>query len=58
MKIGRGGVGSAALGGFIYAIGGHNATHYLNSVEIYDVNQDRYFIYTICYSYPFLIISD
>ncbi|CAL1267914.1 unnamed protein product [Larinioides sclopetarius] len=42
MKVGRGGVGAAALGRYIYAIGGHNATHYLNTVEIYDVQNDRY----------------
>lgn len=37
----RGGVGAAALGGQIYAVGGHNGVHYLKSVEIYEVQLDR-----------------
>lgn len=37
----RGGVGAAALGGFIYAVGGHNGYNYLNTVEVYDVQLDR-----------------
>lgn len=41
MKFYRGGVGAAALGGHIYAVGGHSGVHYLKSVEIYDVQLDR-----------------
>ena len=32
----RGGVGVAALGGRLYAVGGHDGQNYLNSVEAYD----------------------
>lgn len=31
-----GGVGVAAMGGRIYAVGGHDGVRYLNSVEAYD----------------------
>ena len=32
----RGGVGVSALGGRLYAVGGHDGSNYLNSVESYD----------------------
>ena len=32
----RGGVGVAALGGKLYAVGGHDGSDYLKSVESYD----------------------
>ena len=38
----RGGVGVAALGGKIYAVGGHDGSSYLNTVEVYDPVSDRY----------------
>lgn len=38
----RGGVGVAALGGRLYAVGGHDGTNYLSSVEEYDPVLDRY----------------
>jgi kelch-like protein 8 len=38
----RGGVGVAALGGRLYAVGGHDGTNYLSSVEEYDPCSDRY----------------
>ncbi len=41
MSCPRGGVGVAALGGKIYAVGGHDGTNYLNSVEAYDPMEDR-----------------
>ena len=37
----RGGVGLAALGGRLYAVGGHDGKNYLNSVEAYDPLTDR-----------------
>lgn len=37
----RGGVGVASLGGRIYAVGGHDGSHYLRSVEMYDALTDR-----------------
>ena len=36
----RGGVGVAALGGRLYAVGGHDGTNYLSSVEEYDPSLD------------------
>ena len=42
MSCPRGGVGVAALGGRLYAVGGHDGTNYLNSVEAYDPMTDRY----------------
>lgn len=36
MSVARGGVGGAALGNRIYAVGGHDGTKYLESVEVYD----------------------
>ena len=41
MSCARGGVGVASLGGKIYAVGGHDGTNYLNSVEAYDPLMDR-----------------
>ena len=38
----RGGVGVAALAGQIYAVGGHDGTSYLNSVECYDPMTDTW----------------
>ena len=49
MSCPRGGVGVAALGGKIYAVGGHDGSNYLNSVECYDPMSDVYvvvFVYT------------
>ena len=37
----RGGVGVSALGGLLYAVGGHNGSSYLNSVEAYDPLADK-----------------
>ncbi len=36
MNVCRGGVGLAALGGYLAAIGGHDGKAYLNSAEMYD----------------------
>lgn len=36
MSCPRGGVGVTALGGKIYAVGGHDGSNYLASVEAYD----------------------
>ena len=41
MSCPRGGVGVAALGGRIYAVGGHDGSNYLNSVECYDALKDK-----------------
>jgi len=41
MSCPRGGVGVAALGGKIYAVGGHDGSNYLSSVEAYDVLNDK-----------------
>ena len=41
MSCPRGGVGVAALGGRIYAVGGHDGSNYLNSVEAYDPITNR-----------------
>ena len=35
MSTARGGVGVAALGGCLFAVGGHNGKNYLNTVECY-----------------------
>lgn len=35
------GVGVAQLGGYLFAVGGHDGTNYLNSVEAYDPIKDR-----------------
>ena len=40
MSCPRGGVGIAALGGKLYAVGGHDGTNYLSSVEEYDPLSD------------------
>ena len=42
MSCPRGGVGVAALGGKLYAVGGHDGSSYLSSVEEYDPCMDRY----------------
>jgi len=42
MSCPRGGVGVAALGGKLYAVGGHDGTNYLSSVEEYDPLTDWY----------------
>jgi kelch-like protein 8 len=52
MSCPRGGVGVAALGGKIYAVGGHDGSNYLNSVEAYDPITDRYvknIVYNLCF---------
>ncbi|KAH7968654.1 hypothetical protein HPB52_010510 [Rhipicephalus sanguineus] len=41
MSTSRGGVGVASLAGRLYAVGGHNGSKYLNSVEAYDPVLDR-----------------
>jgi len=41
MLCARGGVGVAALGGRLYAVGGHDGSNYLSSVEEYDPCLDR-----------------
>lgn len=41
MSCPRGGVGVAALGGKLYAVGGHDGTNYLSSVEEFDPETDR-----------------
>jgi len=48
MSCPRGGVGVAALGGKLYAVGGHDGSNYLSSVEEYDPSTDRYYpVYTV-----------
>jgi len=42
MSCARGGVGVAALGGRLYAVGGHDGTNYLSSVEEYNPATDTY----------------
>lgn len=37
----RGGVGVGTMGGRLYAVGGHDGTNYLSSVEAYDPLTDR-----------------
>lgn len=41
MSCPRGGVGVTALAGKIYAVGGHDGTNYLSTVEAYDPLLDR-----------------
>lgn len=41
MSTSRGGVGVSVLGGKIFAIGGHNGSNYLTSVECYDPLTNR-----------------
>ncbi len=41
MSCPRGGVGVASLAGKLFAVGGHDGTNYLNSVEAYDPITDR-----------------
>jgi len=41
MSCPRGGVGIVALGGKLYAVGGHDGSNYLSSVEEYDPTSDR-----------------
>ena len=36
MQVCRGGVGLASLGGYLFAIGGHDGKCYLDSAEMYD----------------------
>ena len=38
----RGGVGAGAMGGRLWAVGGHNGEQYLNSVESYNLLADRW----------------
>lgn len=42
MSCPRGGVGVASLGGRLYAVGGHDGYHYLNSVEAYDPSKNAW----------------
>ena len=41
MSCPRGGAGVAALAGKIYAVGGHDGTNYLSTVEAYDPLSNR-----------------
>lgn len=41
MCVARGGVGGASLANRVYAVGGHDGTKYLDSVEIYDPIQNK-----------------
>lgn len=38
------GVGVAQLGGYLFAVGGHDGSNYLNSVEAYNPITDRWVI--------------
>ena len=38
----RGGVGLAPLSGNLVAVGGHNGSEYLKSVEIYSMAEDKW----------------
>lgn len=40
MGIGRGGVGLAALGSYLFAIGGHDGKNYLQTAEVYSPHND------------------
>lgn len=42
MHVCRGGVGVAALGGYLFAVGGHDGKAYLNTVEMYCPNSDTW----------------
>lgn len=45
MSCPRGGVGVASLGGKLLAVGGHDGTNYLSSVEMYDPITGRLVLY-------------
>ena len=42
MHVCRGGVGLSALGGYLFAVGGHDGKAYLNTAEIYNPNTDSW----------------
>lgn len=42
MHVCRGGVGLAALGGYLFAIGGHDGKCYLQTAEIYCPRSDKW----------------
>ena len=42
MHVCRGGVGLSALGGYLFAVGGHDGKVYLNTAEIYAPNSDSW----------------
>ncbi len=42
MHVCRGGVGLAALGGYLFAIGGHNGKAYLQTAEVYCPRTDKW----------------
>ncbi|XP_075261820.1 uncharacterized protein LOC142353456 isoform X2 [Convolutriloba macropyga] len=44
MNVARSGIGVAVLNGLIYAVGGHDGTSYLNSVECYDPSSKKWSI--------------
>ncbi|XP_063718556.1 kelch-like protein 20 [Symsagittifera roscoffensis] len=44
MNVARSGIGVAVLNGLIYAVGGHDGTSYLNSVECYDPSVKKWSI--------------
>lgn len=38
----RGGVGLCTMGGYLFAVGGHDGKSYLNSAEMYYPEEDRW----------------
>ena len=42
MHVCRGGVGLSAVGGYLFAVGGHDGKAYLNTAEIYSPNSDSW----------------
>ena len=42
MHVCRGGVGLSVLGGYLFAVGGHDGKVYLNTAEIYCPNTDTW----------------
>ena len=48
------GVGVAQLGGYLFAVGGHDGSNYLNSVEAYNPISDRCATVPVILSLPYL----
>ena len=42
MTVSRGGLGLAVLGGYLFALGGHNGREYLTLAETYDPQEDKW----------------
>ena len=42
MGVSRGGLGLAVLGGYLFALGGHNGREYLTLAETYDPLEDKW----------------